>query len=80
MGNVDAPESMRAVPAALPGSRSGDSIVTLADSWHYQVAYWRTGLLNHATHLATSADSYAASETAAAEVFSSAGAGGQERY
>jgi putative heme degradation protein len=69
---VDAAATIGAVPAALPGARSGSPIATLANSWRQQVTALGGGFLGHATSLTRSADLYAASDTAAAEVFAPA--------
>lgn len=69
LGQVDAAASINAVPAALPGSRSGSPITKLANSWQGEVTGLNRGFLGHATSLTQSADLYAANDTAAAEVF-----------
>ena len=78
LGKVDAAATTSGVPAALPGARSGPRITDLAETWQQQATRWSGGLLDHAAHLAASADLYAANEAAATDVFAPVHVGGQE--
>lgn len=69
LGKVDPAATMKAVSAAISGSRSASPIAALANSWREQVTHLKGGFLGHAMSLTQSADLYAANESVAAEVF-----------
>ena len=62
---VDLGAAISGVSAALPGSRSAQAVVGLADAWGKMITQWSEAATRHGQGMSSSADLYSTNDKAA---------------